>query len=144
MLGIRDAVIQDAPFDLLDSYQTEREPHVRTIIETAIAMGRIVLAGTPWAGEIFPQPVIDGERLDDRIGPGPALIGRRLPLTQAIAGFDLDEGALAPFAQALSAWLEGAGAQAVLVRPDRYVFGIGEPQALLEAWRLYTVEKAAA
>jgi 3-(3-hydroxy-phenyl)propionate hydroxylase len=188
--GIRDAanlawkladVIEGRPSDLLNSYQTEREPHVRTIIETAIAMGRIVclldedaaaqrdagmlarkrsgeqdvsvaypglkagvLADTPLAGEIFPQPVVDGERLDDRLGLGPALIGRRLPHAEDVARFDLDEGALAPFAPALTAWLDQVGGQAVLVRPDRYMFGIGDPQALLQAWRSHMAQKTAA
>ena len=50
--GVRDAtnlawklaavVHNRASEDLLDSYQIEREPHVRAIIETAIAMGRVV------------------------------------------------------------------------------------------------------
>lgn len=50
--GIRDAanlawklaaVIQGGAADaILDSYQIEREPHVRAIIETAIAMGKVV------------------------------------------------------------------------------------------------------
>jgi len=50
--GIRDAanlawkiaaiVNDDADEAILDSYQTEREPHVRAIIETAIAMGKVV------------------------------------------------------------------------------------------------------
>lgn len=188
--GIRDAVnlawkladvIEGRPSDLLNSYQTEREPHVRTIIETAIAMGRIVclldedaaaqrdagmlarkrsgeqdvsvaypglkagvLADTPLAGEIFPQPVVDGERLDDRLGLGPALIGRRLPHAEDVARLDLDEGALAPFAPALTAWLDQAGGQAVLVRPDRYIFGIGDPQTLLQAWRSHMAQKTAA
>ena len=57
--GIRDAVnlawklahvlrgeAQDA---LLDTYQTEREPHVRAITETAIAMGRVVCVADPQA-----------------------------------------------------------------------------------------------
>lgn len=50
--GIRDAanlawklaaiIHQDADEAILDSYQAEREPHVRAIIETAIAMGKVV------------------------------------------------------------------------------------------------------
>jgi 3-(3-hydroxy-phenyl)propionate hydroxylase len=50
--GIRDAgnlawklaaVLQrEAGEGLLDSYQAEREPHVRAIIETAIAMGKVI------------------------------------------------------------------------------------------------------
>jgi len=54
--GIRDAanlawklaaVVRGAPDSLLDSYEMERAPHVRAIIETAIAMGRVVCVLDP-------------------------------------------------------------------------------------------------
>src|SRR4029077_4176738 len=32
----------DASESILDTYQSEREPHVRAILETSIAMGRVV------------------------------------------------------------------------------------------------------
>ena len=57
--GIRDAanlawklaavVLGPAPDAILDSYQIEREPHVRAIIETAIAMGKVVCMLDPAA-----------------------------------------------------------------------------------------------
>ena len=56
--GIRDAanlawklaaVVRGAPDSLLDSYEVERAPHVRAIIETAIAMGRVVCMLDPQA-----------------------------------------------------------------------------------------------
>jgi 3-(3-hydroxy-phenyl)propionate hydroxylase len=57
--GIRDAanlawklalvLAGDADADLLDTYQTEREPHVRAIIELAIGMGRVVCTLDPEA-----------------------------------------------------------------------------------------------
>ncbi|MEQ1866740.1 MAG: bifunctional 3-(3-hydroxy-phenyl)propionate/3-hydroxycinnamic acid hydroxylase, partial [Micropepsaceae bacterium] len=57
--GIRDAVNVawklahvlrgEASESLLDTYQTEREPHVRTVTETAIAMGRVVCIADPQA-----------------------------------------------------------------------------------------------
>jgi len=46
----------------------------------------------------------------------------------------LGDEALAPFRAALAKWLDEHGAEAVLVRPDRYVFGSGDPAALLAAW----------
>ncbi len=144
---------------LLDSYQTEREPHVRAVIELAIAMGRVVCISDPQqaalrdagmlaqraaghqppalaaprigpglgqgdvGGEYFPQPWAGDLRLDDILGEGPWLIAR-----------DETGGALAPFADALAGWLDRHGAEAVLVRPDRYVFGVGPPAALQAAW----------
>ena len=34
-----------------------------------------------------------------------------------------------------AAWLDRLGVEAVLVRPDRYVFGSGAPGVLLNAWQ---------
>jgi 3-(3-hydroxy-phenyl)propionate hydroxylase len=176
--GLRDAanlswklkaVIKDgADGALLDSYQPERDPHVRTYIGLAIGMGKVVctldpaaaakrnagmlaqmaagksplppppipafpdgciLKGTPAAGELFPQPwtKVDGAtvRLDDQMGPGPWLIHKDR----------LSEGPIAPFAKALGDWLEARKVEAVMVRPDRYVFGSGDPDVLQKAYQ---------
>ena len=176
--GLRDAanlswklkaVIKDgADAALLDSYQPERDPHVRTYIGLAIGMGKVVctldpaaaamrdagmlaqmaagksalpqppipafpegciLKGTPSAGELFPQPWVQAGsetlRLDDQMGPGPWLIRKDR----------LSEGPLAPFAKALGDWLEARKVEAVLVRPDRYVFGSGDPDTLQAAYQ---------
>jgi 3-(3-hydroxy-phenyl)propionate hydroxylase len=144
---------------LLDSYQTEREPHVRDLIQVAIAMGRVVCIADPQAaamrdagmlalraaggeppapapsklgpgvsleggGEYFPQPWAGDARMDDVLGEGPWLITR-----EAVA-----DGALSPFADRLAPWFESRGVEAVLVRPDRYVFGMGEASVLEAAW----------
>ena len=160
---------------LLDTYQAEREPHVRTYIELAIGMGRVVctqdpaiaaqrdagmlaqraagvpplppaapaplasaavLAGSSGAGALFPQPVCPAAgRLDDAIGEGPWLIARE-PCPEAVDfAIALSDPRVAPFAQDLDSWLERHGASAVLVRPDRYVFGAGEPAELAAAYR---------
>jgi 3-(3-hydroxy-phenyl)propionate hydroxylase len=91
--------------------------------------GPAVLEGTPGAGELFAQPVVsqsDGAalRLDDVLGPEPWLITTER----------LSEPCLAPFRDTLTAWLGARGVTAVLVRPDRHVFGSGEPGHLAEAW----------
>ena len=145
---------------LLDSYQSEREPPVRSVIELAIAMGRVVCISDPQAaaardagmlaqraagqapppialarlgpgvmledagGEYFPQPRAGDVRLDDVLGEGPWLIARA----------SLTAGPLAAFAEQLSPWFESRGAEAVLVRPDRYVFGTGAVETLEKAW----------
>lgn len=168
--GLRDAanlawklaaVLEGADPALLDTYQSEREPHVRAFIELAIGMGRLVctldpeaaaardaamtgpgpkpplpsfsppplgpgclLPGSPAAGTLFFQPWADDRGLDDVLGAGPWLIGRA----------DLNAARLAPYRAALSDWLEKQGAEAVLVRPDRYVFGTGDAAVLAAAW----------
>jgi 3-(3-hydroxy-phenyl)propionate hydroxylase len=161
---------KEADVALLDSYQAERELHARSVIETAITMGRIVclrdaeaaaardakmialrlagtqelsmrfpdlvggcLDGSAGSGSQFPQPVVKGWRLDDVLGPGFWLIGRDLPKATAVnvSIFDLAGQPLLPFAPALNAWLASMNAQAVIVRPDRHVFGTGSATALL-------------
>lgn len=160
---------------LLDSYQPEREPHVRAYIELAIGMGRVVctldpeaaaardagmlaaraagrnalppseppamsagclLAGSPAAGTLFPQPVADGARLDDVLGEGGWLIARDppAPLAAGLRAVALSDPRLAPFRERIEAWLASRGAEAVLVRPDRYVFGTGDAGSLAAAW----------
>jgi 3-(3-hydroxy-phenyl)propionate hydroxylase len=185
-----DAVLTGTASDaLLESYQAEREPHVRAAIELAIGMGRVVctldpeaaaqrdvamlsaqasgapalpptrpapfvsgcvLAGSPGAGELYPQPTA-GEGaarlwLDDALGDGASLIARTPPAATApgVRLLDLGAEALAPFRAALLAWLDQHRVDAVLVRPDRYVFGAGAPGALLDAWRASLSPKAPA
>jgi len=185
--GVRDAanlawkltlVLQGrATSALLDSYQAEREPHVRTIIEKAIEMGRVIctidpeaaarrdaemlsnaksqtqkgklipglqgglLTKTRGAGELCPQPnarLKNGSsgKLDDLLTREAWLISKdavnvqdATALTAYQLGVDFDDDGV------LERWLAELGARAVLVRPDRYVFGSGEPHALIEQWQ---------
>jgi 3-(3-hydroxy-phenyl)propionate hydroxylase len=154
----------EAPQSLLDSYQLEREPNVRATIDMAIMMGRtvcitskwkaalrdmkfrlarvlgklpdgppsyppisdgVILAGNPAAGSYFPQPVAaGGPRLDEILGTGHWLISQA----------DLPGQQLTPFAAQLSSWFDKTGAEAVLVRPDHFVFGTGDTQDLQRSW----------
>ena len=99
----------------------------------------IFMTGSARAGSIFPQGVAGEKRLDDLLGAGAWLIVRTSrevagigsPVARVVA-LAVDE--LAPFAPGLSAWLDDARADAVLVRPDRYVFGTGDARALLSAY----------
>jgi 3-(3-hydroxy-phenyl)propionate hydroxylase len=50
----------------------------------------------------------------------------------------LEDVELAPFRLPLSAWLNKHDAEAVLVRPDRYVFGSGVAETLVAAWQAHT------
>ena len=161
-----------APDRLLDSYQPERGPNLRATIDMAIMMGRTVcitdpaaaaardaqmlaaraagkspdgavayppissgaiLADTPGAGRYFPQPLAqDGTRLD-------AVLGAGWWLLDADA---LRQPQLAAFEAPIAAWLAAQGATAVLVRPDRYVFGTGDP-AMLKTARATLLDGAA-
>ncbi len=181
--GIRDAanlawkltnvVSGNSPESILDTYQEERDPHVRSIIELAISMGKLVciqdeeaaaqrdagmlaqkasgeqpmsleyppLAGgitlkSEVSGALLPQPAENGRLFDDLFGLKAALIGRNL-LNSELAGvvnIDLDSPPAAPFSTAMSDFLESVNAQAVLVRPDKHIFGTGSAKELLSAW----------
>ncbi|MEY4237477.1 MAG: hypothetical protein RL339_78 [Pseudomonadota bacterium] len=149
---------------LLDTYQPERAPNLRATIDMAIMMGKTVcitnpfaawlrdlkfklarklgklpdsppayppisagriLPGSAGAGSYFPQAIAaDGAKLDAVLGLGHWLIAKG----------DLAEPRLAPFARQLGSWLDKHQTEAVLVRPDRYVFGTGTPAALAAAW----------
>jgi 3-(3-hydroxy-phenyl)propionate hydroxylase len=149
---------------VLDTYQPERAPNLRATIDMAVMMGRMVcttsrlgawlrdtklalakalgklpdgppaypplaegllMRGAPGAGAYFPQFIAaDGARLDDVLGGGHWLIDRR----------DTSTSRLGPFGAPIAAWLEAHGAEAVLVRPDRHVFGTGTAASLDKAW----------
>lgn len=165
---LAEVVKGEARDALLETYQPEREPNLRATIDMAIMMGRTVcitskwgaflrdmkfklgralgklpdgppayppisagaiLVGSAGAGSYFPQPVAaDGARLDALLGTGHWLISRS----------NLADGPLTPFAAQLDGWFETSGAEAVLVRPDRYIFGTGAPDELRAAWRIQT------
>lgn len=151
-----------APDALLDSYQPERDPHVRAVISAAVGAGRyicmldpqaaaerdaamreaakgaqhgtaadlipaiatgIVATGTPGAGERFIQPRVGDRLLDDVTGNGWRLFTRATVEGGDVTVVDLaqlDDGG------AIAAWLTDRKADAVLVRPDHYVFGTGK------------------
>jgi 3-(3-hydroxy-phenyl)propionate hydroxylase len=165
--GIRDAVSlawklewvlkARAPEALLDTYQTEREPHVRAIIETAIAMGKMVCMLDPAIAALRDQAMAAGAPpppiAPPAAGPGvfakgePGAYVACLAETQPDGRFTLATLAADPPAhlpdgfahQPLSPdtpaarWLTARGAEAALLRPDGYLFGAGHPAALLAA-----------
>jgi len=161
----------------LETYQQEREPHVRATIGLAMMMGKTVCITDPQAaaarnqqmlaaraagqspdgnvsfppvaqglihtgcaaaGSYFPQFIADnGARLDDALGEGGWLIGEGpadAPVPPDIEALPLDDARLAPWRAAPDGWLAAHRARAVLVRPDRYVFGAGHSGELLAAW----------
>ena len=161
-------VHSDAPDTLLDTYQPERDPHVRAVITAAVEAGRyicvldrqaaaardtamreaaknaqhgtaadlipaistgIIALGTAGAGERFIQPRIGGQLLDDVTGGGWRLFVRQpvaapSDIKVVTLGTLNDDGAIA-------AWLDTRGVDALLLRPDHYVFGTGKPADLI-------------
>jgi 3-(3-hydroxy-phenyl)propionate hydroxylase len=181
------AVSRGANEAILDTYQSEREAHVRPIISLAMMMGRTVciadpiaaktrdeqmlaaraagsspdgavsnpplgpgylLSGSPEAGSYFPQFVTNqNQRLDDILGPGAWLITRSRPIKGSVGDsvevVALDDPRLSRFSSQLEVWLARHNAQAVLVRPDRYVFGVGTPDVLAHEWSVGALSKRA-
>jgi 3-(3-hydroxy-phenyl)propionate hydroxylase len=162
-----DAVLAGrAPDALLDTYESERKPHVRALIELAVRLGGIIqttdaaeaaardarfAAGRPEvfelppqllgagafdpqaeavAGRPFPQPRLrDGRLLDELLGRRSAVIGRRDALraaAPATAERWHRSGAIVidQPEPGIDAWLDAHGAQAVILRPDRYIVGV--------------------
>lgn len=172
-----DAVMKGEAGDkLLDSYQVERSPHVRSITEMAVFMGKVVctqdagkaaardkdmlsvsedrrmnplppparltsgiVEGDPAAGQVAPEPwLADGKaRVDDLVGYAPVLYVRENIDRDGFAGGGrvVSLASLADKDSALAAMM--GEAPAMLVRPDRNVFGLGDPTALLESWDAY-------
>lgn len=151
-----------APDALLDTYQAERAPHVRAIVDAAVAFGRIICTtdpavaaardaqmlaapvtetaapqGAPALGEgpaigpgggaLSPQPLIDGARLDDLVGPRFALItAERLPDGDPDATWWASRAARLDAVEHPALRVLLGDAPAVVIRPDRYVFGAGD------------------
>ena len=100
----------------------------------------VIWGGATAAGSYFPQ--VCGEdgvvvRSDDRLGPGAWLITRGPPVEPVadVRTVGLDDPLLAPFRPRIDMWLTDHDAPAVLVRPDRYVFGTGSASELAERWK---------
>jgi len=98
----------------------------------AIAQG-VVLAGTPGAGERFIQPRVGASLLDDFTGGGWRLFVGNSADGSDEAGVTCINAATLDDGGAVVRWLDLRGVEAVLLRPDHYVFGTGEPETLLAA-----------
>jgi len=95
-----------------------------------------ILAGAAGAGELFIQPWNGDVRWDDVAAEGAWLIATEaVDPSPGVKVFSLADPRLEAFAGALRIWLAGRGASAVLVRPDRYVFGTGRAEDLVQAWK---------
>lgn len=171
--GLRDAanlawklaavIRKEASDTLLDSYQPERQPHVRATIAMAIMMGRMVCTTSKWSaflrdmklklarmlGKLPDGPPSYPPISQGTILAGTAAAGSYFPQFVAdgtrlddllgtkpclITRADLDGSGLKPFRAQLTGWFEQANVEAVFVRPDHYVFGTGNPVSLRESW----------
>lgn len=108
--GIRDAanlawklaevVRRGAPESLLDTYQAEREPHVRTIIEAAVGFGRLICTTDPEIAAARDarlladlRPPSDSPSAVPALGPGPGVAdgGGMLAAQPIVDGSRLDD-----------------------------------------------------
>lgn len=178
-----------APESLLDGYQQEREPQVRSVIASAVEAGRYICMLDPvraaerdaemrartadpvrtaadlitpikglttnsaGAGKRFIQPRVSlgglERLLDDATSGGLVLLFRNgaraepdLVRSLRVSQFSLD-GDLEDISGDLGRWLDDHQADAVLLRPDFYVFGAASgrdaPSALMRQFK-YAVD----
>ena len=154
------AVAKGADDGLLDTYESERRPHVREYIDMAVTMGRFInqtgreaLAGRAAKGEgeaaklgmIRPAlgPGLGArDEVAGRLAPHPRLSGgRRMEDAQrghvvvlARPGSALTAPGYSIIDDAvLGGWLDVLGAEAVALRPDGYVLGVANSQCDLES-----------
>ncbi|HEY4342750.1 MAG TPA: bifunctional 3-(3-hydroxy-phenyl)propionate/3-hydroxycinnamic acid hydroxylase [Parvibaculum sp.] len=104
-----------------------------------------IVPGYASSGAVFPEPRLAGEarlRLDDVAGVAPLLITRAPSSAASAAAVFAARGG---YVTDVSRLADGDGdlaramgeAEAVLVRPDRHIFGCGAPGELLAAWDAY-------
>ncbi len=156
------AIVKDGASDtLLDTYESERLPHVRTFIDLAVRLGAVLqetdraaaaardrrfeagvemfdfpqpqlgpgcrLDAPPPVGTIFPQPrLADGRLMDEAIGQRFTIVGDAALLD------GLETGAVL-LADVGMDWLVEHGAQAAILRPDRYIYALVRDRDELQA-----------
>jgi 3-(3-hydroxy-phenyl)propionate hydroxylase len=177
--GMRDAanlawklaaiVKGDASDALLDTYESERLPHVRTFIELAVKLGAVLQETDRQAAAARDRRFEAGVEMFDypqpQLGPGcridaPSPVGTIFPQSRLADGRLMDEAIGQRFAVVGEAdlvngvradavllpglgldWLEQHGARAAILRPDRYIFALARDRNGLEA---ATIELGAA
>jgi 3-(3-hydroxy-phenyl)propionate hydroxylase len=98
------------------------------------------IASGPQAGTLMPQFRAKGGdcgRLDDLLGPNACLITRedKKPDLSSMRVLSLSDPGANAYHADLVAWLDRHGADAVLMRPDRFIFGTGKADALVSAYQ---------
>jgi len=146
--GIRDAANlawKLACGRFLDTYQSEREPHVRVFIEEALRLGNIIQTTDPAVAAARDRRFLESGReemvnLSPPLGPGAHADGRIYPKPVLADGRRLDEAiggyrfaVLSPEKPDLPqgfAWVPHA--ERVVLRPDRYIYGTAASAAELD------------
>ena len=82
-----------------------------------------------------PDAHFRGARFDDAAGFAPILVVRERATSHTSQVSAVALSALESGREAFEAMM--ASAPALLVRPDRYVFGVGDAAALLSGWSAY-------
>ena len=167
--GLRDAanlawklaaVVKGSAQDtLLDSYESERLPHVRTFIELAVRLGAVLQETDREAARARDRRFEAGAEMFDypqpQLGPGcrvdaPPPVGTIFPQPRLGDGRLMDEAIGQRFAVVGEAplldglrtdavllpgvglnWLSLHGKRAAVLRPDRYVFAVASDRAEL-------------
>ena len=154
------AVIKgNAPDSLLDTYESERAPHVRTFIELAVRLGAVLQETDRAAAAERDRRFEAGVEMFDypqpQLGPGcrrdaPPPVGTIFPQPRLADGRLMDEvvgqrfailgdGALIEGFESAAVllpgvgkeWLAEHGARAVVLRPDRYIACLANDQAAI-------------
>lgn len=170
----------DQDESLLATYDSERLPHAREFIATAVKLGSVIqdqsLGGfgehlgdslknfrtpqphlgaghfhpipSPHNGEVAPQSfLLSGERLDD-IAPYQAVLLLHPDASTVDAACKPDVQMIHADSDSSLAYLQHTQARAVLIRPDRYVYGIAKQDSdiapLLASWQQQYAPYAAA
>ena len=93
----------------------------------------VVLSGSPGAGERFIQPLIGTSMLDDHTGSGWRLFFHGEVESNGPHFIAAHDAAMLEDGGAVLNWLDRHSSNAVLVRPDHYVFGSGDAVELVHA-----------
>jgi 3-(3-hydroxy-phenyl)propionate hydroxylase len=160
---LADVIGGESEPSLLDTYESERSPHARVFINEAVRLGGVIRAISARAneaaaaaeperfvtpspklgpgvheagshgGELSEQPRLDEDALlDDAIGFASAVVARP-DLAATLAARDEGLKVVAAASPAVLAWLDRLEASAVVLRPDRYIFGVARTEPALEA-----------
>jgi len=162
---LADVVTGAADEGLLDTYESERAPHVRVFIEEAVRLGRIIRDteravaaggdavaqreqekfvtpqptlgpgihnGSAHAGQVSAQPrLADGRRLDDVAGYHAVLLATP-EFAESAGGRHKNLLVILADSKETRDYLKDLDAQAVLIRPDRYIYGTARRNDELE------------